>query len=76
MTMNILRAMTLGVAAAFAIGAVQAAHAAPPADFPNPLPAEIIPKVEKLPAHYPTTWSWLNYAGDRIELRNVGSDSS
>jgi methylamine dehydrogenase heavy chain len=45
------------------------------ADFPNPLPAETIPKVETLPAKYPTSWSFLNYAGDRIELRNVGSDT-
>src|SRR5260370_4015931 len=75
MTMTIFQATTLRVAAALAIGAVQAAYAAPAVEFPNPLPAEIIPKVEKLPAHYPTTWSWLNYAGDRIELRNVGSDS-
>src|ERR1700680_5050176 len=75
MTMTILRATTLGVAAWLAIGTVQSAHAAPAAEFPNPLPAETIPKVEKLPAHYPTTWSWLNFAGDRIELRNVGSDT-
>ncbi len=45
------------------------------ADFPEPLPAETIPKVETLPAHYPTAWSFLNYAGDRIELRDVGSDT-
>ncbi|MDP9065036.1 MAG: hypothetical protein M3O06_04115, partial [Pseudomonadota bacterium] len=45
------------------------------ADFPTPLPAEIIPKVEALPARYPTGWSFLNYAGDRIELRDVGSDA-
>ena len=45
------------------------------ADFPTPLPAETIPKVETLPAKYPTAWSFLNYAGDRIELRNVGADS-
>jgi len=45
------------------------------ADFPAPLPAETIPKVETLPARYPTTWSFLNYAGDRIELRNVGADT-
>ena len=44
-------------------------------DFPEPLPAEIIPKVETLPAHYPTGWSFLNYAGDRIELRDVGADT-
>ncbi len=45
------------------------------ADFPNPLPAETIPKVETLPQKYPSGWAFLNYAGDRIELRNVGSDS-
>jgi methylamine dehydrogenase heavy chain len=45
------------------------------ADFPTPLPAETIPKVETLPQKYPNTWAFLNYAGDRIELRNVGSDS-
>ena len=45
------------------------------AEFPNPLPPETIPKVETLPAKYPTGWAFLNYAGDRIELRNVGSDS-
>src|SRR6202046_3693002 len=45
------------------------------AEFPTPLPADTIPKVQTLPAKYPTTWSFLNYAGDRIELRNVGSDS-
>src|SRR5260221_469679 len=75
MTMTIFRATTLGAAAWLATGTVQAAYAAPAAEFPNPLPAETIPKVEKLPAHYPITWSWLNFAGDRIELRNVGSDS-
>ncbi len=51
------------------------AAAAGAADFPDPLPPETIPKVETLPAHYPTGWSFLNYAGDRIEIRNVGSDS-
>jgi methylamine dehydrogenase heavy chain len=64
-----LRATTLGVSSCFAVAAAGAV------DFPNPLPAETIPKVETLPAHYPATWSFLNYAGDRIELRNVGSDS-
>ena len=43
--------------------------------FPVPLPAETIPKVEMLPQKYPSGWAFLNYAGDRIELRNVGSDS-
>jgi methylamine dehydrogenase heavy chain len=45
------------------------------ADFPAPLPAETIPKIETLPQKYPTSWAFLNYAGDRIELRNVGNDS-
>jgi methylamine dehydrogenase heavy chain len=55
---------------------VMAAHAAAPAtEFPTPLPPDTTQKVETLPAKYPTTWSFLNYAGDRIELRNVGSDS-
>jgi methylamine dehydrogenase heavy chain len=49
--------------------------AASAADFPNPLPAEPNLKIETLPAKYPTGWAFLNYAGDRIELRNVGSDS-
>jgi methylamine dehydrogenase heavy chain len=53
-------------------GAMGVARAA---DFPTPLPAEPMLKVEVLPARYPTTWSFLNYSGDRIELRNVGSDS-
>jgi methylamine dehydrogenase heavy chain len=56
-------------------GAIGAMSAAGAADFPTPLPAEPTLKVEVLPAHYPTTWSFLNYSGDRIELRNVGSDS-
>jgi methylamine dehydrogenase heavy chain len=45
------------------------------ADFPTPLPAETIPKVQTLPPKYPTGWAFLNYSGDRIELRNVGNDS-
>ncbi|HEY5264808.1 MAG TPA: amine dehydrogenase large subunit [Steroidobacteraceae bacterium] len=52
-----------------------AAAATAGAEFPTPLPAEPIPKVATLPAKYPTTWAWLNYASDRMELRNVGSDS-
>jgi len=55
--------------------AAAAAYSAAATDFPTPLPTETIPKVETLPAKYPTGWSFLNYAGDRIELRNVGSDS-
>ena len=68
MTMSTLRALPVLVCAAFTAGAWAAT-------FPNPLPADPTLKVEKLPAKYPTGWAFLNYAGDRIELRNVGSDS-
>jgi methylamine dehydrogenase heavy chain len=68
MTRNILRAIPILICASSA-----AAAAAP--DFPSPLPAESTLKIETLPAKYPTSWAFLNYAGDRIELRNVGSDS-
>jgi methylamine dehydrogenase heavy chain len=44
-------------------------------EFPAPLPADSTLKVDTLPAKYPTGWAFLNYAGDRIELRNVGGDS-
>ena len=64
-----VRSAACGVCASLAVAGVYAA------DFPTPLPAEPTLKVETLPAHYPTTWSFLNYAGDRIELRNVGADS-
>jgi methylamine dehydrogenase heavy chain len=66
---GLVRSAACGISALLAVGAAGAV------DFPTPLPTEVIPKVETLPAHYPTTWSFLNYAGDRIELRNVGSDS-
>ena len=69
MTTTIFRATSLGLAAWLAAGTAGAS------EFPKPLPAETIPKIETLPAAYPATWSWLNYSGDRIELRNVGSDS-
>ena len=68
MRTGILRATPL------AIGAWLAASASA-AEFATPLPPDTVQKVETLPAKYPTTWAWLNYAGDRIELRNVGSDS-
>ena len=57
-----------------AITALLGCVGATAADFPNPLPAEKF-KVEKLPQKYPAGWAFLNYAGDRIELRNVGADS-
>ncbi len=62
---------TATVVAAWACSSVCASAA----DFPNPLPAETIPKVQTLPAKYPATWAFLNYAGDRIELRDVGADT-
>jgi methylamine dehydrogenase heavy chain len=78
MRASILRATPMAICAWFAASAA-GAYAAPAraatAEFPTPLPADTIPKVETLPAKYPTTWSFLNYSGDRIELRNVGSDS-
>jgi methylamine dehydrogenase heavy chain len=74
----ILRATPMAICAWLAVAAMgthAASAVAASADFPTPLPVGTIPKVETLPAKYPTTWSFLNYAGDRIELRNVGSDS-
>ena len=74
MTASISRLMPAwAMCAAGAIGLASGVRAA--AEYPNPLPAETIPKVETLPAKYPAAWSFLNYSGDRIELRNVGSDS-
>jgi methylamine dehydrogenase heavy chain len=77
MRASILRATPIAICAWFAAAAMGAYPAAvcAAADFPTPLPADPVQKVETLPAKYPTTWSFLNYAGDRIELRNVGSDS-
>jgi methylamine dehydrogenase heavy chain len=69
----ILRAAPIAACAWLAAAVIGNVAAA--ADFPTPLPAETIPKVATLPAKYPTSWSFLNYSGDRIELRNVGSDS-
>ena len=75
MTTSIWRAtpifMSISLAAATAPGKAAAAAA----DFPNPLSTDTQGKVDKLPAKYPTGWAFLNYAGDRIELRNVGADS-
>jgi methylamine dehydrogenase heavy chain len=78
MRASILRATPIAICAWFAaaaMGVYPDAGCAAAADFPTPLPADPVQKVETLPAKYPTTWSFLNYAGDRIELRNVGSDS-
>jgi methylamine dehydrogenase heavy chain len=73
MTMNVPRE-TLGIVSAL-LAAAALSTTALAADFPNPLPSETLQKVETLPARYPTGWVFLNYSSDRIELRNVGSDS-
>ena len=65
-----------GACAAVACAAAAYPTAAyPAAEFPSPLAADTTPKVETLPAKYPTSWAWLNYTGNHIELRNVGGDS-
>jgi methylamine dehydrogenase heavy chain len=71
-----MRASILPVASITICASFTAAMATDAAadDFPTPLPADT-PTVQTLPAKYPTSWSFLNYAGDLIELRNVGSDS-
>ena len=68
MIIKLLRATALLICASSASTAIAN-------EFPVPLPADSTLKVETLPAKYPTGWAFLNYAGDRIELRNVGSDS-
>ena len=68
MIIKLLRAAALLICASSASTAIAN-------EFPVPLPADSTLKVETLPAKYPTGWAFLNYAGDRIELRNVGSDS-
>jgi len=74
-----IRRATLGIAACAAASCMAAGGAAlaaaPAAKFPNALPAETMLKVQTLPVPYSTGWSFLNYAGDRIELRDVGSDA-
>jgi len=69
MTMRIFRATPMLICASLA------ALTARSAEFPTPLASDPTLKVETLPAKYPSGWAFLNYAGDRIELRNVGSDS-
>ena len=70
--MSILRATPILICASLAAGAAVASGAA---EFPTPLPPDSTGKIATLPAKYPTSWVFLNYAGDRIELRDVGSDS-
>jgi methylamine dehydrogenase heavy chain len=66
MNNNLHRGMARVVAAIFAASVAMAA------DFPTPLAPEKVPNVATLPAHYPTTWTFLNYSSDKIELRDVG----
>jgi methylamine dehydrogenase heavy chain len=75
MRVGVSRALPVAIRAACTAAAFAVLGAAAPADFPTPLPAETIPKVETLPAKYPTSWAFVNFPNDRIELRNVGSDS-
>jgi len=67
---GVVSALLAGALCAVALGSAALAT-----DFPNPLPPEPVQQVASLPAHYPTGWVFLNYSSDRIELRNVGSDS-
>ncbi len=69
MTMRFMRTTSMFMCVSLAAGAAAAA------EFPAPLQSDTPLKVEKLPAKYPTGWAFLNYAGDRVELRNVGADS-
>jgi methylamine dehydrogenase heavy chain len=68
MTMHCLRATVVGFSLCLAAAAVAA-------DFPSPLPTDTLPKVLTLPVPYPKSWAFVNYAGTRIELRNVSSDA-
>src|SRR5580693_5274157 len=45
------------------------------AEFPNPLPPDTGPRSSTLPEKYPSGWAFLNFPYNRIELRNVGSDT-
>jgi methylamine dehydrogenase heavy chain len=74
MTMTLSRATLLACAPIF-LSATVAAGIVRAAEFPTPLPTDQTLRVEKLPAKYPTGWAFLNYASDRIELRNVGADT-
>lgn len=68
MTMTHLRAAALGLSICWAAGAAAA-------EFPTPLSPDAGQKVLTLSVPYAKSWAFLNYAGNRIELRNVGSDT-
>jgi methylamine dehydrogenase heavy chain len=67
------RALAVGLAGLLAV-TVCAAAAGFDSAYPTPLAAETTPSVRTLPAKYPSTWAFLNFSSDRIELRNVGGD--
>lgn len=69
------RAISVLWCAPVLLSAMWAGRAARGAEFPNPLPPDPTLQISKLPAKYPSAWAFLNYAGDRIELRNVGADA-
>jgi methylamine dehydrogenase heavy chain len=75
MSMTSTRAMPVLWCAPVLLSAIWAGRTALAAEFPSPLPPDPTLQVSKLPAKYPSGWAFLNYAGDRIELRNVGADS-
>ena len=68
---NVAAGCAAGALITFPMGAVLADASA----YPTALPTEKTPNVVTLPAAYPPSWAFLNYAGDRIELRNVGNDT-
>ncbi|HUY83065.1 MAG TPA: amine dehydrogenase large subunit [Steroidobacteraceae bacterium] len=43
--------------------------------FAHPLPPEKLGTVATLPAKYPSSWAFLDYASERIEIRDVGDDT-
>ena len=57
------------------LGALIATPLVASSRFPKPLPAGQLPNVRTLPARYPDGWVFLNYASNRIEIRDVGSDA-
>ncbi len=57
------------------LGAVFCTPLAASPQFPEPLPAGQIPNVRTLPAQYPDGWVFLDFASERIEIRDIGSDA-
>ncbi|HVC00871.1 MAG TPA: amine dehydrogenase large subunit [Steroidobacteraceae bacterium] len=70
-----MRAFSATTAASAILGALICRPLGAAQRFADPLPPETIPDVATLPAKYPTGWVFLDYASERIEIRNVGSDA-